>query len=526
MQVEDLTVEVRDITNTRVGLLTPADLVASKFISKFNNVGSWTVELPYGHALADVLRTPGSGIIVTGPDGVLLSGPMVQSQLAQTIDDPEGTWTITGVDDSVILNDRLAYPSPGVSDVAAQTVANDVRTGSAETVLKQYVTYNIGPSATAVRKIANLTVETDANRGNAVTGSARFETLQDLFYPLAQTGGIGYTVEQVGTNLQFQVYVPQNRTSTIRMDLQNGKLSKTDYAYVSPKLTRAVVGGQGESIERIFYEATNTDSVAAETLWNRRIESFTDSRNTAVTAELQQAGQEALVDKGKTIVNLSVVPSDDINMRYGYDWGLGDEVAVIIGDIEASATVTEVAIGIESDGVRIIATVGTPTPLNFESKLIAASQSQAVRISNLERNTTGYGVSTTYQPGGGTNGTQPVFPASAIDGSYTRFGNMVHFAIKVTFTNITSFGTGRYFLTLPHNAAHSYFMREGCLHDASPATTYPVGGHLSAGTNVLELYSMDKIASGVQDVAFTSVYPVTLTTADSFHISGTYEIEV
>lgn len=526
MQVEDLTVEVRDITNTRVGLLTPADLVASKFISKFNNVGSWTVELPYGHALADILRTPGSGIIVTGPDGVLLSGPMVQSQLAQTIDDPEGTWTITGVDDSIILNDRLAYPSPDIDNVATQAVANDIRTGSAETVLKQYVTSNIGPDATAVRKIPNLIIEADGNRGNAVTGSARFETLQDLFYPLAQTGGIGYTVEQVGSNLEFQVYVPQNRTSTIRMDLQNGKLSKTDYAYVSPKLTRTVVGGQGESIERIFYEATNTDSVAAETLWNRRIEAFTDSRNTAVTAELQQAGQEALVDKGKTIVNLSVVPSDDINMRYGYDWGLGDEVAVIIGDIEASATVTEVAIGIESDGVRIIATVGTPTPLNFESKLIAVSQSQSVRISNLERNTTGYGVSTSYQPGGGTNGTQPVFPSTAIVGSYTRFGNMIHFSIKVTFTGITNFGTGRYYLTLPYNVAHSYFMREGCLHDVSAGTTFAVGGHVYEGSNVLELYSMDKVASGVQDVAFTSTFPVTLTTADTFHISGTYEIEV
>lgn len=526
MQIEDLTVEVRDNTKTRVGLLTPADLVGAKFLSKFNNVGTWTVVLPYGHVLADVLRTPGSGIIVTGPDGVLQSGPMVQAELAQTIEDPEGTWTITGVDDSIILNDGLAYPSPGVSNVAAQTVANDIRTGSAETVLKQYVTYNIGPSATTARKIANLTIEADANRGDAVTGSARFETLQDLFYPLAQTGGIGYTVEQVGTNLQFQVYVPQNRTSTIRMDLQNGKLSKTDYAYVSPKLTRAIVGGQGEAIERIFYEATSTDSVAAETLWGRRIETFVDSRNTALTSELQQAGEEALVDKGKTIVNLSVVPTDDVNMRYGYDWGLGDLVSVIVGDIEASATVTEVAIGVESDGVRVIATVGTPTPLSFESKLIATTQSQDVRISNLERNTTGYGVSTSYQPGGGTNGTQPVFPTSAIVGSYTRFGNMVHFTIKVTFTDITNFGTGRYYLTLPYKAAHAYFMREGCLHDASATATFAVGGHVNASANVLELYSMDKVASGVQDVAFTSTFPVTLTTADSFHIAGTYEIEV
>ena len=523
MQVEDLTVEVRDITNTRVGLLTPADLVGAKFMSKFNNVGSWTVELPYGHALADILRTPGSGIIVTGPDGVLLSGPMVQSQLAQTIDDPDGTWTITGLDDSVILADRLAYPSPGISNVAAQTVANDIRTGSAETVLKQYVNYNVGPAATAARKIANLTIEADANRGDAVTGSARFETLQDLFYPLAQTGGIGYTVEQVGAALQFQVYVPQNRTSTIRMDLQNGKLSKTDYAYVSPKLTRTIVGGQGESIERIFYEATSTDSVAAETLWGRRIEAFTDSRNTALTAELQQAGEEALVDKGKTIVNLSVVPADDINMRYGFDWGLGDLVSVIIGDIEASATVTEVAIGIESDGVRIIATVGTPTPLSFESKLIAASQSQDVRISNLERNTTGYGVSTVYVPV--WSGTGLTYTGSPATGTYTRFGNMVHFRVEVNCSTVTNFGTGQYHLTLPYKPKADYIFRDGGLHEIG--SHYAFSGDAENGTFDLPLYYPSKgTGNQVYDAPFTSTAPKTMATTDYFYISGTYEIEV
>lgn len=526
MELKDLTIEVRDSNFNRVGQLLPSDLVGSKFINRKNQVGSWEVHVANDSAMGELLRTPGYGIIVTGPDGILLSGPTMSAVLNQSVENPLGDWVISGTDDSVILIERLAYPLPSEADVTKQTVDSDVRTGSAEYVLKQYVDDNIGTSAPAARKISNLTIETDLGRGDIVTGTARFITLQELLYPLAQTGGVGYTVEQDGTNIQFKVYIPQDRSNTIRMDLDNNQLVKTEYSYLSPKATRVIVGGQGESKDRIFIERTNTEATTAETTWKRRVETFTDSRGSGTNDELIQSADEILVDNGKTIINTSVIPSDALSMRYGYDWNLGDTITVVINEIEYSAVVTEVGISIESDGVRIQATVGTPTPLSFESKLVARSIDQETRISSLERNTTGYGISTTYQPGGGSSGTQPVFPASAIEGSYTRFGNMVHFAIKVTFTGITNFGTGQYYLTLPYTTAHSYYITGGCLHDASASTIFPISGHIYAGSNILALDSMDKVASGVQDVAFTSTFPVTLTTADSFHIAGTYEIEV
>jgi hypothetical protein len=186
--------------------------------------------------------------------------------------------------------------------------------------------------------------------------------------------------------------------------------------------------------------------------------------------------------------------------------------------------VTAVGISIQEDGVRVSADLGTPVLTNFDAKIISKIDNQETRISNIERNTTGNGVDTLYQPGGGTSGTQPVFPASAIEGSYTRFGNMIHFAIKVTFTGITSFGTGQYYLTLPYPAIHSYDLRDGCLHDVSASTQFQVSGHVLAGSNQLWLSAADKVASGIQDVPFTSTFPVTLTTADTFHIAGTIQI--
>jgi len=526
MMPNDLTVEIRDASLNRLALLTGAELVGATFVLRFNNVGNWQVEIPNGFTNAELLRTPGNGIIVTGPQGVILSGPTLSAQLSQETKDPRGKWIIAGADDSLLLADRLAYPSPDVADVSAQTQSHDNRVGFAESVIKEYVSENIGPDATAIRKVSNLTVQVDEGRGENVFGSARFDNLQDLVYSLATPSGLGFTIQQVDTDLEFQVYEPVDRTSTVRMDIANNQLTRTEYSYSSPKFTRAIVGGAGEAVERLFLEATTPDSITAEDTWNRRIESFIDNRGSEELDELNQSALEKLTDDGVTIVNISVSPTDDSNMRYGFDWNLGDKVTVVIDETEAQAVVTEVGISIEADGVRVGATVGSPISQNFESKLVQKAVSSDQRISNLERNTTGYGVSTEYQPEGGTDGTQPTFSGPAISGSYTRFGDMVYFTIQVDFDNIISFGTGQYYLTLPYNSAHEVKFSDGCLHDVSTGRAYQIRGAILANSNVLKLSTTGVDGQKIYDANFTSTDPVTLVAADFFHIAGIYEIAV
>lgn len=525
MRVEDLVIEIRNANYERVAQLVPQDYIEAKAIPVFNGIGSWTVSIPSINPVADLLRAPGAGIIFSDANGTLLSGPTKTAVLEQTADDPDGVWVISGVDDSVLLAERLAYPDPASADANDQSQAYDVRSGAAETVIKEYVAANIGSSAGTTRAVANLTVEATAGLGATVTAQARFETLQELIYPLAQSAGLGYTVNQVADDLVFSVYEPTDVSALVRMDLANGQLSKTNYTYASPQATRVVVGGAGENVERIFYDGSTVESLIAEGAWGRRIEVFIDNRGTQDAAQLEQTVVSALVDNGRTIQNLSVTPSDFSAMRYRYDWGLGDLVTVVVNETEATAVVTQVGLSVTADGVYLAATVGNPNATSYEDRVIKKTLELDERVGSLERNTTGYGVNTQYQPQGGTDGTQPVFNPSAITASYNRFGNLVHFSILVDFDLITSFGTGQYYLTLPYPARVSYDFRDGCLHDFSAGTTYHISGHVFAGSNQLWLSSSDKVSSGVQDVDFTSTFPVTLTTADSFHIAGTYEIE-
>jgi hypothetical protein len=526
MQLDELTVEVRNASLQLVGQLTAQDLVGATFITRFNNLGSWSVKLSPVQPLADVLRSPGSGLVLTGPNGVIISGPTRSAKLEQTTENNLGIWVIEGTDDSVVLSERLAYPEPGQDDVTQQLTAYDVRTGPAETVIKGYIQDNISSASITARAISNLLVEADQGRGLSISGRARFIALQELLYPLAQTGAVGYQVVQKGTDIEFQVYEPKDLTASIRMDVDNGKLTRTEYSYISPQATRAIVGGSGESIDRLFYEGTSLESLNAESIWGRRIEIFLDDRGTDVLSDLDQKAQELLVDTGKTIVNLAVTPSDDVNMRYGYDWGLGDLVTVVINDVEASSVVNEIGIAIGSDGVRIGATLGTPNAQDFESRLIQRQLKTESRVGSLERSVTGFGINVEYQPEGGTiGGTQPIFGGPAISGTYNRFGNMVHFSIAVDFTNITDFGTGQYYLTLPYAAKGEYMFREGGLHDSSTSNRYHMSGELDPGSTQMLLYTTDNQGSHTYDMPFTSAVPVTLNVADRFHISGTYEIE-
>ena len=394
MLISDLTVEVRNSTLARVGQILPADLRGLQLALRYNKIGGWKIALRGDHPLVDTLRAPGSGLIVTGPTGVIISGPTASATYKKTSADTTGTWEIIGTDDSILLGERLAYPVPSTDDLSLQTAAYDTRTGAAETVAKAYVIANIGASAPASRKITGLTVDTDLGRGATVTGNARFETLGALVESLLVTSSLGFDIVQNGSNLTFTVYEPVDRSGTIRMDVDNLRLTSSTYSYTSPVATRVIVGGSGDGAARILLERSSTESVAAETTWGRRIEVFSDSRSSSNSVDLAQSGDEILTDKGKTIESISVKPSDDETMALGRDWGLGDKVTVVVGTLEVVKVVSEIAIAVTDDGIKIGATVGDPAVASAsdpESVIISSVTNQEARISNLERNEVGVG---------------------------------------------------------------------------------------------------------------------------------------
>jgi hypothetical protein len=141
--------------------------------------------------------------------------------------------------------------------------------------------------------------------------------------------------------------------------------------------------------------------------------------------------------------------------------------------------------------------------------------------------TTAYitGVDTEFTVVGGTLGDAPTFTGAPLfTGSYVKTGPMVHFRIDVDFDNITSFGTGQYYLDLPFPAKYNQQFAAGCYHDISTGRDYPMFGHVEAGESRMVLKSIDAGGNSAYNVPFTATTPVTLNAEDNFHISGDYII--
>jgi hypothetical protein len=269
---------------------------------------------------------------------------------------------------------------------------------------------------------------------------------------LALNDNLGFEIKQSGEDLVFTVYQPVDRSASVRMDISNDFVTRSEYTYSAPKATNVIVAGQGQAEERTFVEVTSTESETAKTDWARRIELFKDQRDSAEIAELEQAGGEILAQLGKTIEAVSVVPSDAIGMTYSKDWFLGDKVTVVAGNDSIVAVVTEIAISISEDGVRVGATVGEPLVASEESVTAKTQEDQQQRISNLERNEPASGGEPVSGPGAPIRGqvskttsgtvtisTAGVFVSTGLTGTFdssvaagTALGTTDTFAVKKT----------------------------------------------------------------------------------------------
>jgi hypothetical protein len=129
-----------------------------------------------------------------------------------------------------------------------------------------------------------------------------------------------------------------------------------------------------------------------------------------------------------------------------------------------------------------------------------------------------------FTPTGG--GTGVVVTGPAFSGRYTLVGNLCYFSYQVVMTNITNFGTGQYYMDLPFPTLKPFLSRNGCLHDISTGNQYHVTGHAYAGTTRMDLFTTDTQGNRLYDFAFKQGEPITLTTADNFHLEGVYEADL
>jgi len=122
------------------------------------------------------------------------------------------------------------------------------------------------------------------------------------------------------------------------------------------------------------------------------------------------------------------------------------------------------------------------------------------------------------------SGTGLIFTGTPATGSYIKIGNLVTVQIDVNFTNVSDFGSGQYYLTLPFNSKYHTDVYGGSIHKITNQGTdhYTIKGHL---TDELSTFSIWVVGSNSQDGQFNHTTPVNLDSDDKFHMSFSYIAE-
>lgn len=362
--------QVRDSGGVRVAQVD--DFTALEMVLRFNGVSSWVLDLPADTGPAHLLREPGYGLVVERDGVVLMSGPVRETD--RTWDDSGDRLTVAGVSDDVWLARRLALPVPG-GDFSLS--AYDVRTGLAETVIRQYVDVNVGPSAQVDRQ--KVVLSADLGRGTSVTGRARFDQLDELLRELALAGGdLGFRVVDVDGTLTFEVYVRKDRSGSAVFSPQLGNLASFQLRTSAPEGTAVYVGGDGEGSFRTVVKA---ESVVGAARWGL-LETFVDGGASTDTAELEQKAADTLAEAAQP-ASLSLTPVDTDGVKFGRDYQLGDTVTVEVDGVPVVESIRQLTVTYGSDGevVKPAVTAGSGTVLRLLERLRTTER----RIGRQER---------------------------------------------------------------------------------------------------------------------------------------------
>lgn len=258
---------------------------------------------------------------------------------------PDGTITARVEGD---LRNLWAWHGRQVPSVPIGNQFQDYRTytGPAETVFKTALAENF------TRLGVPWTVAPDLGRGSTVRTQFRMHPLADKLIPLLDMNNLTVTLTYTSTRVVVDVREPDTVPGVLTLD--TGIPDSYTYTREAPTMTRVVVGGRGEGVEREFIEVIYPDREAE---WGVIREGFVDGRNTEEGADLTIDAHQALAE-GAARVGVNTVLVETDRFMYGTTFQVGDLVSV---DVAPVKTLQRIGVGISEttdNGVIVTPRIG------------------------------------------------------------------------------------------------------------------------------------------------------------------------
>ncbi len=292
------------------------------------------------------------------------------------VDDEKGTGiTVSGQTLNGFTFQRIVKPYAD-EDYFAVPRPNDIPTViSAEYILKQYVSYNLGENAESSRQLPNFIIVQNQNRGFETNWYSRYSMLNEDLQSICEYCDCGY---EIYVDLQTRKFifeylagvdrsVDQNTNSRVILSKEFESVKNISYTHdVSNYKNLAYCGGYGEGALRSVPEVTPKDWQDSDNPPSGfdRFETFFDcgdllSTETETAISLKQEGQHRL-EEYKEIKSLTAEISQAGSFLYGKQWDLGDLVTVANRkfNLTQNLRVTEVKESYEPKEFRLSVTLG------------------------------------------------------------------------------------------------------------------------------------------------------------------------
>ncbi|QDP99994.1 hypothetical protein FOH38_05355 [Lysinibacillus fusiformis] len=279
-------------------------------------------------------------------------------------------WLIKGFALKSIVAQRITMPPT--------YTAYDNQSGSAETVMKRFINNNLVNPTNPMRKIPQLVIATDFQRGVHMTYASRFKNLAEEISTLSLSSKLGWEVTLDLTNKKWVFDVVEGRNLTVGQfinppvifspqfeSLKSLHYTQSDLNYKN----LAIVAGLGEGVERRIIEVGGYAAI-------KRHEIFIDARDIAEVDEEERPIPEpqiikALTDRGQQQLNefmqeefLEGQILTNSPFKYQQEYNLGDIITIQNTDwsISMDARITDVKEVYETSGFSIEATFGNNRP--------------------------------------------------------------------------------------------------------------------------------------------------------------------
>ncbi len=285
-----------------------------------------------------------------------------RTQLRQTTGKGQSLFTSFGVGYAHLLKRRgIWYPSGS---------AQAEKTGFGETVMKNFVDENAGPSATFPPRLlasgvtSGLTLQPTGGAGASWTGGRAYQNLLQVLQEIADVSAVDFQVVGVGAALfEFQAQATPigddrsvgngagNAPVTFSLDFANMAIPVLSFSRTA-EASAVIVMGQGIGSDRTVVQRTNTITID-DSPWNR-IEVSRGAVNESATAGLNAVGDN-LLELLRPNESFTFQPIQQESYQYGRDYFVGDLVTTRYQAVERNVQITLVNIVVENgkESIRI-----------------------------------------------------------------------------------------------------------------------------------------------------------------------------